>query len=392
MKILHVIGYFQPELGYEEYYLAKKQAQLGHEVFVLTSDKIWPFPNWNLISEKMCLENNTRYKKLGISKVDGITVIREKSSFEFWDFIVFGNIKKNIENIKPDIIHIHEPRQGFYGLLISNLKNKFTYRVVTDIHEYELPNSRLRSLEYRFFRKRIIQDCFKNSDKILPMTKQSNSFVKFNYKVNVDKILTMTLGADEEQFYLDDKARLELRNKFNIREEDIVLIFTGKISKTKRIELLIEVIDILKSMNMSIKLFVVGSGDEEYLEKLKKNIKNYHLEKDIIFIDFVKPNLLYQYYNAADVGVWPSSPTISILEALACGLPISIPNSETVNHIIQDNIGNTHETNVESIKNSITKIIMSKLNRRNIRENFMNRFSYIKIAEDTLNIYKQLLE
>ena len=37
MKILHVIPYFQPEYGYEEYFHAVAQQRLGHDVFVATS-------------------------------------------------------------------------------------------------------------------------------------------------------------------------------------------------------------------------------------------------------------------------------------------------------------------------------------------------------------------
>ena len=43
MKIAHVVSYIQPEFGYEEYYTAREQAALGHEVHVITSDRIFPF-------------------------------------------------------------------------------------------------------------------------------------------------------------------------------------------------------------------------------------------------------------------------------------------------------------------------------------------------------------
>jgi hypothetical protein len=42
MKIIHVIDYFQPQLGYQETFLAKEQAKQGHEVYVLTSDRYNP--------------------------------------------------------------------------------------------------------------------------------------------------------------------------------------------------------------------------------------------------------------------------------------------------------------------------------------------------------------
>ena len=44
MRIVHVIGYFQPEYGYEEYYTALTQLKFGHEVHVITSDRIVNVP------------------------------------------------------------------------------------------------------------------------------------------------------------------------------------------------------------------------------------------------------------------------------------------------------------------------------------------------------------
>jgi hypothetical protein len=42
MKIVHIVDYFQPVLGYQEAFLAKEHAKLGHEVFVITSDRYAP--------------------------------------------------------------------------------------------------------------------------------------------------------------------------------------------------------------------------------------------------------------------------------------------------------------------------------------------------------------
>ena len=36
MKIVHLIGYFQPEFGYKEYYIARNQLKAGHEVHLIT--------------------------------------------------------------------------------------------------------------------------------------------------------------------------------------------------------------------------------------------------------------------------------------------------------------------------------------------------------------------
>jgi len=45
MRIVHLVGFYSPELGYQESYLAEQHARMGHEVHVIASDRPYPFPN-----------------------------------------------------------------------------------------------------------------------------------------------------------------------------------------------------------------------------------------------------------------------------------------------------------------------------------------------------------
>ena len=47
MKIVHLTSYFQPQLGYQEYFLAREHIKLGHDVWVVTSDRYFPFPDYD---------------------------------------------------------------------------------------------------------------------------------------------------------------------------------------------------------------------------------------------------------------------------------------------------------------------------------------------------------
>ena len=82
MKIVHLIGYFQPELGYKEYYIARNQAKLGHDVSVITSDKLYPFSNVSEISKKINISKERKYPA-GTTVIDGVTVYRLPSFFDF---------------------------------------------------------------------------------------------------------------------------------------------------------------------------------------------------------------------------------------------------------------------------------------------------------------------
>ena len=46
MRIVHVADYFQPQLGYQEYFTARAQVKDGHEVHVITSYRYRPFDDF----------------------------------------------------------------------------------------------------------------------------------------------------------------------------------------------------------------------------------------------------------------------------------------------------------------------------------------------------------
>ena len=77
MKIVHVVDYFHPELGYQETFVAREHARMGHEVCVVTSDRYSPF----IYKENRNLLGN-RIKKPGMFMERDIKVWRLKTLWE----------------------------------------------------------------------------------------------------------------------------------------------------------------------------------------------------------------------------------------------------------------------------------------------------------------------
>ena len=72
MKILHITGYYNEDLAYQENMLTRGQHELGNEVLVLTSNILYDIPS---------LEGS-RLKNIGETILDGITIIRTKAIIE----------------------------------------------------------------------------------------------------------------------------------------------------------------------------------------------------------------------------------------------------------------------------------------------------------------------
>ncbi|MDP3766144.1 MAG: glycosyltransferase, partial [Nanoarchaeota archaeon] len=173
MKIVHLMGYFVPELGYQEYYLAKKHKEMGHDVYVIASDLLYPFPDIETMLKEAGAKDTSRQRKPGFSIVDGIKVYRLKHLLEYSDFILVKGLKQTLNDIKPDVVFAHESRQGTPALA-GLWKRGIGYKFIIDQHDFwhivknHGPIMRtLRYLEYEIFRKRFVNFAIKKADAII---------------------------------------------------------------------------------------------------------------------------------------------------------------------------------------------------------------------------------
>tara|TARA_Y100000310_G_scaffold86189_1_gene83037 strand:- start:1978 stop:3144 length:1167 start_codon:yes stop_codon:yes gene_type:complete len=387
------MGYFVPELGYQEYYLAKKHKQMGHDVYVVASDLLYPFPNIETILKEAGIKNTSRKRKPGFSVVDGIKVYRLKHLFEYSDFILVKGLKQILIEIKPDIVFAHESRQGLPALA-AYYKNKIGYKLVVDQHDFyhKIPNypwwkKLLRFSDYFLFRKFIVNYSLKRADKIVAVTQQTKDFLVKIQKINPKNVSLISLGVDIDFFKFDNKSRAGIRKRFKMKNSDIVLIFSGTIVRRKGIELLLEALSEMKNKNL--KLMIVGGGDVDYMSDLKALTKKLNIENKTIFTGFVKKDNVKDYFSAADIGIWPGNNSVSIMEAMACKLPIVMVDLQ-LGHLVNYNNGlKFPQHSKEKLKQALEKLIRNDL-RIKMANNSVNAikkyYSYDTIAKRFLNL------
>jgi len=136
MKIVHLVAFFQPELGYEEYYTALKQVQMGLDVTVITSKRPFPYSSIKKISKSKSYDYSDDFKKY-----KGIKIYRLPCAFAFYDFIILFGLRSLLEKLQPDIVHGHDARSGFTALGAYN--KDLGYKYILDQHEYSLPTNPL---------------------------------------------------------------------------------------------------------------------------------------------------------------------------------------------------------------------------------------------------------
>jgi glycosyltransferase involved in cell wall biosynthesis len=331
MKILYLTPFYYPDHGYTENYLPAKLKELGHKVEIITS----------------CLDRYSKKKfESGIFVDKDVKVHRLKFRKIYENKIYLKNLKKLICHIKPDIVLSTGGIFDFNIYLISALKKKLGFKLFCESHmHYSVINDNIvdklgRLLFKNFFLPRIK----KMVDRFIVYSKETKELLKKIYNININKMTNIHIGISVDNFYPDKFIRDEIRKDLKLTEEDVVIVYAGKLNEDKKPFTLLKAFNTIKNKK-NLKLIFIGDGETNYLLKMKKYVSFHKLNDNVIFIDRVNNQDLYKYYNASDIGVWPSQESLTMLEAAACGLPIIAKNSDYTRERMAYHNGFTYQEN-----------------------------------------------
>jgi len=154
----------------------------------------------------------------------------------------------------------------------------------------------------------------------------------------VDVIFT----ASKESFRLHNKKVRVMGHGINttyfipanrFKKEPYTIVTVGRVSRTKNIHLMIEVIKKLKETNFSARFIIVGPAvtpeDKKYEIELKNDVAKFDLDSIVDFVGSIPPSMVIDWYHSSDLFINLSSTGSldkAMLEAMACGLQVLTSN------------------------------------------------------------------
>lgn len=160
------------------------------------------------------------------------------------------------------------------------------------------------------------------------------------------KISYVYNGIDIERFTKENfESQNEIKKRYNIREEDVVFVFSGRLQESKGVHFLVESFLELSKTYENIKLLIIGSSVfsnsklNDFTFSLQKLIESKKANDIVFFTGFIDNNEIQNYYKSSDIAVLPSIEAeafgLTSIEAQASGLPVIISDSggmpETIN-------------------------------------------------------------
>lgn len=257
-------------------------------------------------------------------------------------------ISKQIAGIKPDVIHVMS-RPWFLPIL-----RKYLGRGVKIIEQNH--NNYFMEMK-RGEVKRYLDDM----DAFAGVSRFTvNAEVLDRFPEKKDMCFVIYNGVDTKKFSPASEnieGRRAVRERLSIANDDVVILFSGRLSHAKGVDTLVQAVKRIVPGNKGVKLLVAGSrffgADNKVTDFMKKLYADAEPVKDnVIFAGFVPREAIQDFYRAADILAVPSHMEafgLVYAEAGSCGLPSIGTIRGAIPEVIDNNVTGLLMKNPEDV-------------------------------------------
>jgi len=364
--------------------LSKSLASEGLQIHIVSTP---PIHSNNKESTVIEIQDDVKLHTVNTSYNTASTAISQKgrlnltSGFESYLKII-STIKNLHKAEKFDIIHGHSglPLVALipqYLKIFNNLKS---------IHTLYCP------IERRIY-KITSKLCISKLDSIIAL---SNN-VKYSLEgiINEDKIKVIPP--------LIDLSRFNLTKYFKKQSETPLILYLGNLSKTKGVNILLESLNLIKNDFPSIKLLIgLDMPLSEFKSRnldIKEKIKRLNLTDNVVPLGIIEN--LPEVMGMSDIFIAPFLNTqepadypLSILEAMACGLPVISTKVGGIPEIVLEGENGilVEPNNPNKLAECIKYLILNKDKRKSMGKKGSKLAIDLNknIVKDTISTYKEI--
>ena len=381
-KIVHIClnSLFTDGWSYQDQMLSKYHRKMGYDVTVITSH--WVFDD----KGEVVWDNRDAY-----INEDGVKIIRLKMKGKdnySRKLLHFQKFYETIRSEYPDIFFVHGVNFLDMSVLVKYIDSNPDVRVYVDNHgDYSNSGKNfiskyiLHSIIWRHYAKLIIP----YAKKFYGVTPSRVDFLVDMYKTPADRTELLVMGVDDDdvETALSPSTKSEIRRRYNIDDDDFLIITGGKIDLFKKQTInLMEAVNRLQ--NKKIKLIVFGSVVNELKAAVESQISD-----RCQYIGWIDSKETLNYYGAADLVVFPGRHSVFWEQVVGIGKPMICKYWEGTTHVdLGGNVKFLYKDTPEELTDVLNEVINSKeeyLKMKQIAETKgMQTFSYSEIAKRSI--------
>lgn len=308
----------------------------------------------NVVCQIIKMFSGSDYKMYYCSPDGRIRDALEENNIDFLPLREFSvkELKRVISETKPDIIHAHDMRAGFY---VSLACGKIPF--VSHVHNNNF-DSRGLSLKSLLF-----YHAAKKAKHIFWVSESSFEGYKFHDRFK-DKSSVL--------YNVIDKAALIKKMETDSSEYDFDIAYVGRLTEHKDPIRLMNVFAEIIKMAPDVKIAVAGTGD--MAEQTKSFAKQLSITDNVKFLGFMSNpyKLLYSSKLMIMTSRWEGTPMCA-LEAMALGVPIVSTPTDGLCELVDDGKTGFLSSDDAVLAEKCTDIIKNAGLRQTLSENTLKK-------------------
>lgn len=334
-----------------------------------------------------------------IEEVSGGTYsIWGQIKFILGSFTLF--LKKNY-----DVVHCKNPFSSLIGILFLKKIGVVRSKIIYDIRGLWIDFG-VHAGHYPQFLGKVLTNIaiffMKRCDAVIFISDElQKELINRGYKKNK---FNAVIGEGTDLKKISDLKKDEIKEKFRIKGK--VIGYLGTISKARESERIIESFDHVRKKIDDISLIMIGPIAPNEKDYFCGIMKEKNLEKKVFFTGFIPSHdNAIQYLKSCDVSVsyheknlpiYNVAVPIKILEYLASGVPIVVPDHKMYTNIL------THgkdayitEKNPKKFAEGIIKVLEDKKLAKKLSENgkkTAEKYDFEEITEKVMEVYESCME
>ena len=296
---------------------------------------------------------------------------------------------------KLDLVHIHSPFSiGLVGLSYARLRD---VPIVATIHsQYKQDFERSLKLPTTVdLAMMTIMSIFNGCDECWTVNDAVRKLYIHDYALTAP--CKVKQNATDHVPVADRKAAAaEVNAKYGLAEDDLVLLFTGRINFIKNIDFIVRSLRIAKDKGLRFKMLFVGQGQDE--DKLKALVKELGLNNEVVLCGLVKDKaMLEKIYSRAKLFLFPSlydANSLVQIEAACQSTPtLFLRGARTAGNVTEDVNGFLCDADEQAYADKIMRILSDEAYYTKVSQGAFRDIyrTWDQVVDDVFEEYKRLI-